>query len=227
MERIIVLHGSKNEKRNDVLTERLAHLMGTVSDYSVAFVESRERGVDQVIEKRIEQGQSRFNIVPALFFSASHYCHDIPRAIEKVRESHNFEYTMAPVLSHHPFMKCLIEKRMSELPPDGAVIVMAHGNTEYEMADYEMKNLVSGMETDRSVFPAMLKGQLSVEGVLREVRKKHRVLCVVPIVLEDGFVTSKMKDAVMTHAEDLTVAFAPAINYDPILKEILLSHMKL
>lgn len=49
---------------------------------------------------------------------------------------------------------------------------------------------------------------------------------VVPIALEDGFLTLKMKERTMEHAENLSITFVPAFNYDPVLKEIHLDHMK-
>ncbi|MFC3419738.1 sirohydrochlorin chelatase [Salinicoccus hispanicus] len=226
MEQIIVLHGSKDESRNEILADRLDALMGEELDYSVAFIESRERGVDQVIEKLTREGHHHFNIIPVLFFSASHYCRDIPRALDKVKERHDVEWALAPVLSHHPLMQHFIEKRISELPRWGAVMVMAHGNTDYKAADHEMEDLLSRLETNRPIFPGMLKGRLSLDGVLPELGAQHDVLHVIPIALEDGFLTSKMKEAVMEHAKGMSVSFTAAVNFDPMLKGIIMDHMK-
>lgn len=129
--------------------------MGKVSAYSVAFIESRDSGVDQVFERHIAEGRRHFNIFP-MFFSASHYSRDIPQAIDKVKKNQDFEYTLTPVLSYHPLMQRLIEKRISGLPSGGAVMVMAHGNTEYERADCENEELLSQVEAGPS-FQSCLK----------------------------------------------------------------------
>ncbi|MCG1008679.1 sirohydrochlorin chelatase [Salinicoccus sp. ID82-1] len=226
MEQIIVLHGSKDESRNDALAGRLRSLMGETGNYHAAFIESHERSVDQVMERCVRQGHRNFNVVPVLFFSASHYCRDIPRAIGRVRESHDdIECSIAPVLSHHPLMQRFIEKRLSELPEDGVALVMAHGNADYAAADRELFDLLSKVETRRPLHPCMLQGKLSVAHVIPGLEAQYDTFHVIPIALEDGFLTSKMKEAVMDETGSTSVNFTPSVNFDSMLKEIIMDHM--
>lgn len=174
---VIVMHGSKKEARNAALEERLDALMAPHGQYSVAFIESVERSVYTVVDGLAEEGARNFNIIPVLFFSASHYSRDIPEALRNIEEKYEgMRWTVAPPMGTHPQMVRFVERRVAEAPlGSGTVIVMGHGNADHPEADDELARLVSQLDIG-------------------------------------------LPESAMT--------FTPSVNFDPVLKEIIMDHME-
>ena len=134
---------------------------------------------------------------------------------------------MAPPVGTHHLMARFVEERVAELAvEDGTIIVMAHGNEDYPQADRELEQLVANLDTRMPVHPATLYGELSV-GRLSEQLDRTEDFIIVPIALEDGFLTGKMKEAVHGVLPEGSITFAPAVNFSPILADIIQAHMKL
>lgn len=225
---VIVMHGSRKEGRNAVLAGRLDALLGARRNYSVAFIESCEHSICRVVGRLAGEGVRDFNIIPVLFFSASHYSKDIPEALRRIEaEYEGTHWRVAPPMGTHHLMFRFVERRVAETAVDGGtVIVMAHGNADYPEADGEMKRLVSQLDVGMPVHPATLYGELAVEGLPERMRHRDGNFIIVPIALEDGFLTGKMKDAVLGVLPEDATTFTPSVNFDPILADIILDHMK-
>ncbi|WP_434121445.1 sirohydrochlorin chelatase [Salinicoccus roseus] len=224
---IIVMHGSKKEARNSVLEERLDALMAPHGQYSVAFIESTERSVCQVVDGLAEEGARNFNIIPVLFFSASHYSRDIPEALRHIEEKYeDVSWTLAPPMGTHPHMARLVERRVAEAPhSSGTVIVMAHGNADHPEADDELERLVSQLDIGLPAYPAALYGALAVDQMPGRLDMSDNFI-IVPIALEDGFLTGRMKEALLEVLPESAMTFTPSVNFDPVLKEIIMDHME-
>ncbi|WP_342389055.1 sirohydrochlorin chelatase [Salinicoccus bachuensis] len=224
---VIVMHGSRQEERNAVLAGRLEALLGARRNYSVAFIESGERSICRVVGRLAREGERDFNIIPVLFFSASHYSRDIPEALQHLEAEYgNMRWTVAPPMGTHHLMVRFVERRVAETGVEGGtVIVMAHGNARYPQADRELERLVSQLDIGIPIHPATLYGELAAEG-LPERLDKEKDFIIVPIALEDGFLTGKMKDAILAVLPEGSTTFAPSVNFDPVLEDIILEHMK-
>ena len=76
---IIVMHGMRRGKQNQLLMEELEHVGKQVDgEFDVAFIESDELSLPQIIRKHLSEGEHYFTIVPLLLFSGRHYLEDIP-----------------------------------------------------------------------------------------------------------------------------------------------------
>lgn len=224
---VIVMHGSKKEARNAALEERLDALMAPHGQYSVAFIESEERSVYTVVDGLAEEGARNFNIIPVLFFSASHYSRDIPEALRNIEEKYEgMRWTVAPPMGTHPQMVRFVERRVAEAPlGSGTVIVMAHGNADHPDADDELAGLVSQLDVGLPAYPAALYGALAVDGLLEQLDRSGDFI-IVPIALEDGFLAGRMKAALLEVLPESAMTFTPSVNFDPVLKEIIMDHME-
>ncbi|WP_031548511.1 sirohydrochlorin chelatase [Salinicoccus luteus] len=225
---VIVMHGSKREARNTELESRLDTLMESQGQYSVAFIESHERSICRVVGRLAGEGERDFNIIPLLFFSASHYSRDIPKALEHLKaEYQDMRWTVAPPVGTHHLMARFVEGRVAELAvEDVTIIVMAHGNEDYPQADRELKQLVANLDIRMPAHPATLYGELSVERLSEQLDRAGDFI-IVPIDLEDGFLTGKMEKAVEGILPEGSITFAPSVNFSPILAAIIQDHMKL
>lgn len=224
---VIVMHGSKKEARNAVLEKRLNALMAPHGQYSVAFIESAERSVYRVVDGLAEEGERNFNIIPVLFFSASHYSKDIPEALRHIEEKYeDMSWTLAPPMGTHPYMARLVERRVAEAPRSrGTVILMAHGNADHPEADDELERLVSQLDIDMLTYPAALYGALAVDRLIGRLDMSDDFI-IVPIALEDGFLTGKMREALLEVLPESAMTLTPSVNFDPVLKEIIMGHLE-
>ncbi|MFQ3852368.1 CbiX/SirB N-terminal domain-containing protein [Staphylococcus sp. 2S1] len=68
-EHILVIHGMNKGKQNKELHDFLEQLLSrNVHDYHIAFLESKNQCLEQVLDKLIQQGTKSFNIIPLLLF---------------------------------------------------------------------------------------------------------------------------------------------------------------
>ncbi|MDG0822959.1 MAG: CbiX/SirB N-terminal domain-containing protein [Staphylococcus equorum] len=82
-EHILVIHGMNKGKQNKALHDFLEQLLSrNVHDYHIAFLESKNQSLEQVLDKLIQQGTKSFNIIPLLLFPAKHYLEDIPMILK-------------------------------------------------------------------------------------------------------------------------------------------------
>ncbi|MFP3359537.1 hypothetical protein R0K17_19605, partial [Planococcus sp. SIMBA_143] len=109
-------------------------------------------------------------------------------------------------------MARLVERRVAEAPhSSGTVIVMAHGNADHPEADDELERLVSQLDIGLPAYPAALYGALAADGLLERL-DRYGDFIIVPIALEDGFLTGRMKEALLEVLPESAMTFAPSVN---------------
>ncbi|MCQ9303454.1 CbiX/SirB N-terminal domain-containing protein [Mammaliicoccus sciuri] len=103
---ILVVHGMRKGKLNETLLNFIHQTFNSDEiDYEVAFLESEEILLDEVIQQTVDAGYSRIHLVPLLLFTASHYYEDIEALYESFKENNpNVQFILSKPLGTHPIM---------------------------------------------------------------------------------------------------------------------------
>lgn len=226
---ILVAHGMRKGDQNKALEEFITTLLKDEQyHYELAFLESDTQNLEITMESMIQQGVTRFRIVPLLIFSTMHYISDIPQTLKEMNGKYpHIVSEMSEPLGTHPYMAELVEKKIADVQlKEGskvATVVIAHGNGSgrFTKAHDELKAFVKSIHTDHLIHARALYGVLSFRNDLDEISNNYDELIIVPLFLFDGRLVNKVKTFIdqMTLFSDIHIT--PSINFDHILKLII------
>lgn len=229
---ILVAHGMRKGDQNKALSEFIDGLLQDETyAYELAFIESEEKSVENIITNLIKKGETQFKVVPLLIFSAMHYIVDIPEMLRNIKQAHpNIIYEISAPLGTHPYMVDLVEQRINDVDmnkeSDVAVVLIAHGSFSYTKAHDELKEFSTKLKQDKPIYCRTLYGDITFKNDLDQLSRQYRHLIVVPMFLYDGRLVNKVKGLIseMDIANELHMT--PSINFDPILKSIIRERLK-
>lgn len=229
---ILVAHGMRKGDQNKALSEFIDGLLQDETyAYELAFIESEEKSVENIITNLIKKGETQFKVVPLLIFSAMHYIVDIPEMLRNIKQAHpNITYEFSAPLGTHPYMVDLVEQRINDVDmnkeSDVAVVLIAHGSFSYTKAHDELKEFSTKLKQDQPIYCRTLYGDITFKNDLDQLSRQYRHLIVVPMFLYDGRLVNKVKGLIseMDIANELHIT--PSINFDPILKSIIRERLK-
>lgn len=233
---IIVAHGMRRGQENDKLTEFMTNMLDEDRfDFKLAFLESEQQDLRSIMLNMIEAGESHFNIIPLLIFSAMHYSYDIPNIVHNIKQQYpNITVSIGKPLGTHPLMVELIEHRINdELLPNSqhlhstGVVVIAHGNIngKFPQAHEELQCLVSQLNIPHHCFARTLYGELKFHQDIDHLARDYERLIIVPLFLYDGRLVNKLKRQLQDMNLPNQYLITQSINFNPILKEIIYEQM--
>ena len=231
LKHLLLVHGMRRGNLNERLSAFIDDLMSPhETALSTAFLESEQQNPYIVIERLIAEGATHIVITPLLILSASHMKEDAAEIVEHFKWSHpRVQIDVRPTLAHHPLTKEIVKARITAAgnpdEPDTGIVVIAHGNARFPETDEELESFTRGMGMNRGIHPLMLYGNLSFEALLPEISKGYRHLIVVPLFLYDGYLVNKMKERLHGMNLDSSYEVTPSLNFDPLLKRVVMNHM--
>ncbi|QLK86995.1 sirohydrochlorin chelatase [Staphylococcus sp. 17KM0847] len=219
-------------KLNQTLEHFVHHLFkGTYIAYDVAFLESEIKSLDDVIKDNVQQGYDKINLVPLLLFTASHYYEDI---VEKMKVwqacYHYVSFQLAEPLGTHPYMTDWVASQLShhadDIDEETGIVILAHGNKRFDEPDRALTSIAKQLsDTEYHCYPSMVYGALNFYETLPFIAKQYEKLLIVPFFFFDGYLVNKTKRQIDDMALPCEVAYTSAINFDPILKKIILERI--
>lgn len=226
---ILVAHGMRKGQQNKALEDFITNLLKDENyHYELAFLESDTQNLEITMKKMIDQGVTRFKIVPLLIFRAMHYISDIPEILKDMKEQYpDINSEMSEPLGTHSYMKSLVEKRIADVDISSssqvATVIIAHGNGSgrFTKAHEELKEFVNAIDSDNHVYARALYGEMTFKNDLDTISEKYTDLIIVPLFLFDGRLVNKVKMAISEMDIHCKTHITPSINFDPILKLII------
>lgn len=229
---IIVMHGMRRGKQNQLLMEELEHVGKQVDgEFDVAFIESDELSLPQIIRKHLSEGEHYFTIVPLLLFSGRHYLEDIPAIMKEMQLMFpgSIHYQIRQPLCYHPALTNWIQKRIDawkyQNNLNSAIVLIGHGSPFLTEPDDELNMLKAKCRTERPVYTMMFYGDLQFEKLLPEMKDNFEHISVIPVFFYDGFLVNKIKKKINAIQGDSDITVAPALNFEPELDEMLAARL--
>ncbi|MGO3048627.1 hypothetical protein CD110_05340 [Staphylococcus casei] len=225
---IIVIHGMRAGEQNKILKKFVQYLLNKETfNYHIAFLESELQSLEVIITSLMREGIYQFHIVPLLLFPAKHYLYDIPCILKRIKAVYpELVFNIAQPLGTHTLMSNLIRNKLDEAINDDAmidaVILMAHGSTQYHQPNLILKRLVKTCHiNDKPVYMMTLYGEFSYQAMLSKCAKQHKKILIIPVFLYDGYILKKMKQSIETMNLSALIIYSSAINFSPILASII------
>ncbi|SUM58354.1 transcriptional regulator NirR [Staphylococcus microti] len=229
---ILIVHGMRKGKLNETLAHFVHELFsGTYIDYDVAFLESKERSLDQVIDATIQQGYRAVNLVPLLLFTASHYYEDIADQVQHwTAQYRHVRFVLAEPLGTHPAMAEWVSHQIAryahEVDETTGIVILAHGNARFDEPDIALTRLAKHHTTEqRQCYPSMVYGKLKFQETLPPLAAQYEKLLIIPFFFYDGYLVNKTKRQIAELALPTEITYTTAINFDPVLKSIILARI--
>lgn len=229
---ILIVHGMRKGELNQKLIQFVDQLFeGDKLNYDIAFLESETKDLNTTLTKHIRQGADTLYLVPLLLFSASHYYEDIVVALEKWQAQYpNIAFHLTKPLGTHPKMETWARYRIEEMERTSGqnvgVVLLAHGSERFNEPDLALTRIANQLSTaHETCYPSMVYGALDFKTRLLQIAQQHDSLCIVPFFLFDGFLVQRTKAQIRMMQLPCEVKFTNAINFHPILKEIILSRL--
>lgn len=225
---IIVIHGMRTGEQNKILKEFVQYLLHKETfNYHIAFLESESQSLEVIIASLMRKGIYQFHIVPLLLFPAKHYLYDIPCILKRIKAVYpELVFNIAQPLGTHALMSYLIRNKLDKAINDDAmidaVILMAHGSTQYHQPNLILKRLVKTCHVnDKPVYMMTLYGEFSYQSKLSKCAKQHKKILIIPVFLYDGYILKKMKLSIEIMNLSASIVYSSAINFSPILASII------
>lgn len=229
---IIVMHGMRRGKQNQLLMEELEKVGAQIEDdFDVAFIESDELSLPQVIRKHLQEGEHYFTIVPLLLFSGRHYLEDLPGIMREMQLMFpgSIHYQIRQPLCYHPALTEWIQKRIDawqyQNDSHSAIVLIAHGSPFLTEPDDELNMLKVQCQTECPIYTMMFYGDLQFEGLLPDMKDDYQHILVIPVFFYDGFLVNKIKKKINTLKGDSDITIAPALNFEPELDAMLAARL--
>ncbi|KTT83123.1 sirohydrochlorin chelatase [Mammaliicoccus sciuri] len=225
---ILVVHGMRKGKLNETLLNFIHQTFNSDEiDYEVAFLESEEILLDEVIQQTVDAGYSRIHLVPLLLFTASHYYEDIEALYESFKENNpKVQFILSKPLGTHPIMTNWVASQLEaykdDIDDESGIVVLAHGNARFDEPDVALTRICHELSTDQNpCYPSMVYGELRFKETLPKIAKKHRKLLIIPFFFYDGFLVNKSKRQIESLGLPNPITYTTAINFHPLLKDIV------
>ncbi|UXV41985.1 sirohydrochlorin chelatase [Staphylococcus simulans] len=228
---IVVMHGMRRGKQNQLLMEELDSVAQQIEGtFDVAFIESDELSLPQVIRKHLWEGETSFVIVPLLLFSGRHYLQDLPEVMRQMQLMFpSITYEIRQPLCDHPSLTKWINQRIEAWPdahtPGSAIVLIGHGSPIVTEPDAEIDDIATRITTDLPVYTMMFYGDKQFEGLLPEMKEDYDQIYVIPIFFYDGFLVNKIKKKIEKIKGDSNITIASALNFEPKLDEMLIDRL--
>lgn len=230
---ILVVHGMNKGKQNEVLHHFVEQLVSrNVRDYHIAFLESKNQSLEQVLDTRIQQGTKSFNIIPLLLFPAKHYLEDIPMILKLYENKYpHIKYKIAEPLGTHKLMTTLVKQKIlfkvKSHPKIQHIILMAHGSERYRHPDIALWQLTQDCDVFEIPISMMtLYGDYNYRFNLLHYLKNNTDILIVPIFFYDGFLVNKAKHHIAQMNDGCNIHYTAAINFDPLLSTMITERIK-
>ncbi|PTF76456.1 sirohydrochlorin ferrochelatase [Staphylococcus chromogenes] len=225
---ILVVHGMRKGKLNETLLHFIDQTFEDIDvDYEVAFLESETIQLDEVIQKTVNAGYTRIHLVPLLLFTASHYYEDIEAIYHDFQQQNpNVQFVLANPLGTHPKMADWVADQMqayqNDIDKGTGIVILAHGNARFNEPDLALTEICDKLSTvEHPCYPSMVYGELEFTKTLPKIAKKHPKLLIIPFFFYDGYLVNKTKQRIEVLNLRNTFIFTTAINFHPVLKEIV------
>lgn len=232
LQTIIVMHGMRRGKQNQLLMEELEHVGKQVNgEFDVAFIESDELSLPQVIRKYLAEGEHYFTIVPLLLFSGRHYLEDIPTIMKEMQLMFpgSIHYQIRQPLCYHPALTNWIQKRIDawkyQNNSNSAIVLIGHGSPFLTEPDDELNMLKEKCQTECPVYTMMFYGDLQFEKLLPEMKDNYEHILVIPVFFYDGFLVNKIKKKINDIKGNSDMTIAHALNFEPEIDEMLAARL--
>lgn len=229
---ILVIHGMRTGKLNQTLHQFTESVFkNTDIHYDIAFLESEEVSFEYCLRHNIEQGYTQIKVVPLMLFTASHYFEDITSICEEWQhERPHLQLTVTQPLGTHPLMSKWVQLQITRyqdlIISKTAIVVLAHGNKRFKEPDEALKKITQQLHSDElPCYPAMVYGDLQFADVLPTLDTDYDRLIIIPFFFYDGFLVNKTKQRIEALHLNADVTFTSAINFHPILKDIVMDRI--
>lgn len=228
---IVVMHGMRRGKQNQLLMEELDRVASQIDGtFDVAFIESDELSLPQIIRKHLWEGETSFVIVPLLLFSGRHYLQDLPKVMHEMQLMFpSITYEIRQPLCDHPSLTKWVNQRIEAWPdahtPGSAIILIGHGSPIVTEPDDEIDTLAAQITTELPVYTMMFYGNKLYEDLLPQMKDNYNQLYVIPIFFYNGFLVNKIKKKINAIKGESDITIADALNFEPELDEMLIDRL--
>ncbi|WP_105993156.1 sirohydrochlorin chelatase [Staphylococcus simulans] len=228
---IVVMHGMRRGKQNQLLMEELDRVASQIDGtFDVAFIESDELSLPQIIRKHLWEGETSFVIVPLLLFSGRHYLQDLPKVMHEMQLMFpSITYEIRQPLCDHPSLTKWVNQRIEAWPdahtPGSAIILIGHGSPIVTEPDDEIDTLAAQITTELPVYTMMFYGNKQYEDLLPQMKDNYDQLYVIPVFFYNGFLVNKIKKKINAIKGESDITIADALNFEPELDEMLIDRL--
>ncbi len=228
---IVVMHGMRRGKQNQLLMEELDRVASQIDGtFDVAFIESDELSLPQIIRKHLWKGETSFVIVPLLLFSGRHYLQDLPKVMHEMQLMFpSITYEIRQPLCDHPSLTKWVNQRIEAWSdahtPGSAIILIGHGSPIVTEPDDEIDTLAAQITTELPVYTMMFYGNKLYEDLLPQMKDNYDQLYVIPIFFYNGFLVNKIKKKINAIKGESDITIADALNFEPELDEMLIDRL--
>ncbi|MFB6101497.1 MAG: CbiX/SirB N-terminal domain-containing protein [Haloplanus sp.] len=220
---LLVGHGSRREKSNEqvrTLAAALEERLGLPVD--AGFLELASPAIDEAIAG-LAPAVSTITVVQLSLFAASHVKNDVPLAVERARATHDVTIYNGAHLGVHPAILDLLDDRaraveadlgVDRAAADVAVVLCARGSSDPD-ANADVAKLARLLAEGRAfdtVQPAFIGvTEPLLDDRLHAVAKRRPdAVVVLPYMLGDGVLTSRIRDGVADFDADYPYVDAAA-----------------
>ena len=232
-ENILVIHGMRKGKQNNMIYEFVKQLMMSKNRHvHIAFLEGETHNLKVVLNNLIRQGSFEFNIIPLLLFPAKHYLYDIPSVLGSLKSDYpHIRSNIAQPLGTHREMSNIINRRIANALVSvghvNRIILIAHGSSYYKEPDYALNKLMR----DCNVFNIPMQmmtvyGDYSYQLYIEQYLNKSEGILIVPVFLYNGFLLKKIKKEINQFNIASHVYYSDVINFNNELLAIIEDRIK-
>lgn len=195
----------------------------------IAFLELASPTIYETMKKVIKAGAKQILVVPNLLFAAAHFKRDIPEELALIKaEFPDVSFYISKPFDLHPKMIDLVMKRIREKRRDneGTILIVGRGSSDPEpiLKLMEISNNIY-QRLESPVYTAFLTaGKPAFANELYKLQQEYSKIYIMPYLLFTGTLLKRMESAVANSQDE--VILCPPLQYDFLLKEVLLERMK-
>ena len=227
-ENILVIHGMRKGKQNNIIYEFVKQLMMSKHRHVyISFLECETRNLKVVMSNLIQQGYFEFNIIPLLLFPAKHYLHDIPSVLKSLKRDHpHITSNIAQPLGTHRDLPNIINRRIANALVSAGhvnrIILITHGSSYYKEPDYALKKLITDCNGFNTPIQMMtVYGDYSYQLHIEKYLNKGESILIVPVFLYNGFLVNKIKKEISQLNIASRVYYSDVINFNNEISAII------
>ncbi|MFG6149994.1 sirohydrochlorin chelatase [Halobacillus sp. B23F22_1] len=230
---LYVGHGSRvkeaAEEAASFIKQTMEEIDGFIQEY--CFLELSPPTIMQGVKRCVERGATRIAVIPVLLLAAGHAKTDIPKDLEKVRQSYpSVTFTYGRPLGVHPMMVDVIVHKIREKKPltgDMNILLVGRGSSDPDTLK------------DVQVITQLIKSRLDVQSVdycflaAAQPRFHQKIadtalagkknVIILPYLLFTGILMKEVKSAVaqLPLQKDQNFVICDYLNGHPHLNQLL------